>query len=104
MFQPHHYNSRVQSERKLLDDLGNIRRTASFDRAMNKRTKGSAEEHSSSIEDQPSAPAPAVDIRNRPFGRWYIPILAVVAAGAAVAALANASETSRKSTEVMVIR
>ena len=100
MFQPHHYNSRVQSERKLLDDLGKIRRTASFDRAMNRRSKGSAE----SVEAQPSAPASAVDIRYIPFGRWYIPILAVVAAGAAVAALANASETSRKSTEVMVIR
>jgi hypothetical protein len=90
MFQPHHLNSHLQSKRDLLDKLGGILRTA--------------DEKALRVEGQQLDPAPIEGDRNRPFGRWYVTILAVVALGAGVAALSYAFESSQKALASMANR
>jgi hypothetical protein len=105
MFQPHHLNSHLQSERDLLDKLARIRPTASLDKVVNPASaKFGVDEKVLSVEVQHLDPAPIEDDRTRPFGRWYVTILAVVAFGAAVAALSYAFVSSEKTLASMANR
>lgn len=105
MFQPHHLNSHLQSEHDLLDKLGRIRRTESLDKVVAPVSpKLGVDEKVLSVGGEHLGPAPIEDHRNRPFGRWYVTILAVVAFGAAVAALSYAFESPQKSLASMANR
>ena len=97
MFHPHHLNSHLQSKRDLLDKLDGIRRTASLDKVVDPASpRPGVDEKAVRVEGQHLDPAPIEDDRNRPFGRWYVTILAVVAFGAGVAGLSYAFESSQK--------